>query len=273
MCQISFSVNATDSDGSIVSGEGRYKLSSTSTWSSPFSIPNINSASTPDINADGDYDLEIRVLDNSSGYSSWTSVAGFSVGNCNPMSFSNALLSMNYTKNDCPSNQTGSSVTYTVAANTYQSNISQADADQQATNDQQANGQTFANTNGTCTANSNLVINSSIPTIQGLGTIDITGGEPLEVINLSFGLLFYNGTGNQLNKSIDFNTVSGVTLDVNNQSDTTSVTLDNLGNYSTDYVITEGELSCNVSMTNRSAALAIPLPTNTLIDMPNLVAI
>jgi hypothetical protein len=55
-------------------------------------------------------------------------------------------------RNNCPSGQTGTSITYTVPANTYSSGTSQAAADQLALNDIAANGQNYANTNGTCTS-------------------------------------------------------------------------------------------------------------------------
>ena len=65
--------------------------------------------------------------------------------------FWNAAESAPFTKNNCATGATGSSVTYTVAANTYSSTISQADANQQAINAVNANGQNYANANGTCT--------------------------------------------------------------------------------------------------------------------------
>jgi YD repeat-containing protein len=65
--------------------------------------------------------------------------------------FYNVQKSGNFTRNNCPAGGTPSSVTYTVAAGTYSSTISQATADQLAQNDVNANGQTYANNNGTCT--------------------------------------------------------------------------------------------------------------------------
>jgi 20S proteasome alpha/beta subunit len=71
------------------------------------------------------------------------------IENCT--AFVNVQKSGNFTRNNCAVGGTGSTVTYTVPANTYASFISQADADQQAQNDVNANGQTYANNNGTCT--------------------------------------------------------------------------------------------------------------------------
>ncbi len=76
------------------------------------------------------------------------------VENCaSPLTYYNAQASQSFTRNNCPAGYTGSSVTYTVPASTYNSTISQADADQQAQNDISANGQAYANANGTCTQN------------------------------------------------------------------------------------------------------------------------
>ncbi|MCC6289880.1 MAG: hypothetical protein IT249_18540 [Chitinophagaceae bacterium] len=64
----------------------------------------------------------------------------------------NVEKSGSFTRNNCGTGSTGSTVTYTVAAGTYSSTISQADADQQAQNNVNANGQSYANANGTCSA-------------------------------------------------------------------------------------------------------------------------
>ena len=63
-----------------------------------------------------------------------------------------------FTKAGCATGYSGSQVTYTVPAGKYSSNISQADADQQAQADVTANGQNYANTNGTCIANITFTI-------------------------------------------------------------------------------------------------------------------
>lgn len=66
--------------------------------------------------------------------------------------FMNQTLGITKTKNNCPSGQVGSSVTYTVQENRYSSTISQADANQKARDQEDVNAQNYANTNGTCTA-------------------------------------------------------------------------------------------------------------------------
>ncbi|MFT3750880.1 MAG: DUF5977 domain-containing protein [Agriterribacter sp.] len=75
--------------------------------------------------------------------------------------FVNAQQSRSIRKNNCTGCQVGSYVTYTVPAGTYISNVSQADADQQALNNIAANGQAYANTNGTCGAPPNAGINAT----------------------------------------------------------------------------------------------------------------
>ena len=63
----------------------------------------------------------------------------------------NSTQSGSFTKNNCPAGFTGSSVTYTVTAGSYGSDISQADANAQALNDLNTNGQAYANAFGSCT--------------------------------------------------------------------------------------------------------------------------
>lgn len=70
------------------------------------------------------------------------------------VTYYNVATSGIFTKNDCSSGFTGSLVSYNVAANTYSSIISQADADAQAASDVATNGQTYANAHGVCISNS-----------------------------------------------------------------------------------------------------------------------
>jgi 20S proteasome alpha/beta subunit len=65
--------------------------------------------------------------------------------------FYNVVKSGTFTRNNCGAGGTGGSVTYTVAARTYNSTSSQAVADTLAQTDVNNNGQAYANTNGTCT--------------------------------------------------------------------------------------------------------------------------
>ncbi len=70
---------------------------------------------------------------------------------CAAGTYWNVAQSANFTRNNCLTGYTGSTVTYTVPAGTYSSTISQANADQLAINDVNANGQAYANVHGTCT--------------------------------------------------------------------------------------------------------------------------
>lgn len=72
-------------------------------------------------------------------------------GDCSlPITYYNTFVTLARTKNNCPTGQTGSSVTYAVAYGKYSSAISQADANQKAQNDLNTNAQSYANANGTC---------------------------------------------------------------------------------------------------------------------------
>ncbi|RYE25514.1 MAG: hypothetical protein EOP51_03850 [Sphingobacteriales bacterium] len=71
------------------------------------------------------------------------------IGYCIPV-FRNAVQSVSLSRNNCPSGQGTTPVTYTVAAATYTSQYSQMDADQQALDDIAANAQAYANQHGTC---------------------------------------------------------------------------------------------------------------------------
>ena len=89
---------------------------------------------------------------------------------CIPVYY-NTARSQAFTRNNCGSSYTGSTVTYTVAANTYSSTVSQADADAKAQNNINTNGQNYANTNGTCsficcsiTGNDKKCVNGSCQT-------------------------------------------------------------------------------------------------------------
>ncbi|PSL46715.1 PA14 domain-containing protein [Chitinophaga niastensis] len=94
----------------------------------------------------------ISVADANSKTMAKVNAGGQAYANANGIcTFYNVVKSQAFTRNNCAAGGTGSSVTYTVAAATYSSTISQADADAKATADITANGQAYANTNGTCT--------------------------------------------------------------------------------------------------------------------------
>jgi|GEM_PF-594772 len=81
--------------------------------------------------------------------------------------FYSAQASGAFTRNNCPSGQTGSTVTYTVAAYSYSSYVSQADADQQAQNQVTSGGQSYANSTGTCSVVCSFTWQSPISGYQG----------------------------------------------------------------------------------------------------------
>jgi 20S proteasome alpha/beta subunit len=102
-------------------------------YNSTISLADANQKAVDAVNAGG------QAYANTNGSCTWT----------------NQAQSGNFTRNNCPANYSGSSVTYNVAANTYNSTISLADANQKAIDDVNANGQAYANTNGTCISNCN----------------------------------------------------------------------------------------------------------------------
>ncbi|MBL7728530.1 MAG: hypothetical protein JNM68_12625, partial [Dinghuibacter sp.] len=69
---------------------------------------------------------------------------------CGQAMYGNEAQSMIFIRNNCGAGYTGSAVTYTVAANTYFSAVSVAEANTLALAAINANGQAFANNNGNC---------------------------------------------------------------------------------------------------------------------------
>jgi hypothetical protein len=67
-----------------------------------------------------------------------------------PTTYYNNLISEVFTRNNCTGNTIGGTYVYTVAANTYSSTISQADADAKAENQILTSGQAAANANASC---------------------------------------------------------------------------------------------------------------------------
>ncbi len=70
---------------------------------------------------------------------------------CSGVMYTNDPQTGNFTRNNCTSGYTGSTVTYTVPSGTYFSPVSVSEANTQAVADVNANGQAYANANGTCT--------------------------------------------------------------------------------------------------------------------------
>lgn len=121
--------------------------------------------------------------------------------------FYNTVQSGNFTRNNCDPNSIGSSVTYTVPANTYSSSIDVNDANQKALNDISINGQNNANAIGTCTLppiNITGKTSYSYSSSSGSGTISSNAGRLVRVNISASG-------SNGFNYSINV-TVSGVTI-------------------------------------------------------------
>ena len=98
----------------------------------------------------------------------------------------NVVETGSYTRNNCTTGYAGSTVVYTVAANTYSSIISQADANQKAINDVTANGQNYANANGTCTPTATLTY----------GDLALTGGSASVSFTAAIGTMTLSVDGN-----------------------------------------------------------------------------
>lgn len=100
---------------------------------------NVYSSATSQADADtkaqNDINTNGQTYANNNGYCTWM----------------NAVQSGTFTRNNCQSGATPTSVVYSVPAATYSSTVSQADADQKAVNDVNANGQNYANNNAVCT--------------------------------------------------------------------------------------------------------------------------
>ena len=123
--------------------------------------------------------------------------------------FYNTVQNGTFTRNNCPQNYVGSSVTYTVPANTYTSSIDVNDANQKALNDIAINGQSYANdpnNGGTCTLTPVYITGKtsySYSSNSGTGTITATPGRLIRVNISANGSGGYNYTMNV--------TVQGVT--------------------------------------------------------------
>ncbi len=123
-------------------------------------------------------------------------------GTCNQVWY-NTAQSGSFTRNNCGGGSTGSTVTYTVAANTYMSYISQADADQKAINDVNTNGQAYANANGTCSTQGCTATIAS-------GLYPIASGASTSNGTTTFYMIFnVNGGTITLNSNIIIGQITG----------------------------------------------------------------
>jgi hypothetical protein len=112
-------------------------------------IPYIESGTTFNliINTDGTVDVQVV----SGPIPPAGSTVGFSGSyDINMNAYYSAAESGTFCRNNCPSGETGSCVTYTIPAYQYHSYVSQQDANNQADSALAAGGQDYANANGTC---------------------------------------------------------------------------------------------------------------------------
>jgi 20S proteasome alpha/beta subunit len=111
-----------------------------------YNVP-ANTYSSTSSQADADAQAQNDVNNNAQAYANAN-------GTCSYF-FTNTAKSGAFTRNNCGTGGKGSTVIYTIPANTYSSTLSQADADLKAQNALNANGQTYANANGTCSYSGN----------------------------------------------------------------------------------------------------------------------
>jgi hypothetical protein len=78
-----------------------------------------------------------------------------------PVVFLSVQKTATFTRDNCQAGNIGSSIVYTVPANTYSSPVSQVEADQLAQNDVDTNGQAYANAQGTCPVFYNPVMSAT----------------------------------------------------------------------------------------------------------------
>lgn len=100
-----------------------------------------------------------------------------------------------FTKNDCEGGYLGSSVVYTVLADSYTSLISQADADAKAQEDVDLNGQAYANENGTCALS--VLINGQFSAGQYLSNYAAITGCSYPTIN-GKAFIVWNAAGGRI---------------------------------------------------------------------------
>jgi YD repeat-containing protein len=107
------------------------------------------------------------------------------------ITYFNAQKSGTFTKTNCSFGQIGSSVTYSVPAGIYSSQVSQAAADALAQNDVNNNGPAYANANGTCSSN---------VTIQSTNFVGVSGFTAVYTntsTNQQYSFIVSSNTGTQ----------------------------------------------------------------------------
>lgn len=178
--------------------------------------------------------LEKDINPNSSSYNQtrWSDVGPDDA--CPANTYYNSQQSQSFTRNNCNTGFTGSTVTYTVPAGKYSSTVSQAAADQQAINDINANGQNYANTNGACTASCSFVWSSSGFGIGSTYSSLVTSNGTTGSFQFAFSPSFNGYTGGQIGTingslCIPSATRTLTVTDGNSSSRTWNITINNFG--------------------------------------------
>jgi uncharacterized protein DUF5977 len=114
-----------------------------------------------------------------------------------PVTFTNPLISEVVTRNNCSAGYQGGAVTYTVAANTYSSSISQLDADIQADINMLTNAQNYANSNGSCSLIYYNVAVSETDTTRSCGPGSVGGPVTYTVPANTYSSIISQADANQ----------------------------------------------------------------------------
>ncbi|HEY0668635.1 MAG TPA: DUF5977 domain-containing protein, partial [Sphingobacteriaceae bacterium] len=117
-------------------------------------------------------------------------------GSCIPL-YGNDARSVTFTKGGCAIGSIGSTVTYTVPANTYFSKVDKNDANRIRDEDIEANGYSFAEKTGTCTTTTEPIWESASPAVyscQKNGSNQNTGTQLIQVTDVNPNSPTYNTT-------------------------------------------------------------------------------
>ncbi|WP_144915807.1 DUF5977 domain-containing protein [Mucilaginibacter frigoritolerans] len=155
-----------------------------------------------------DYDQDERLIDIKDlhqnivkaynyGYAGWNAA-----GSNNGVFTNNSTISQAFARNNCGTGYVGSQVLYTVNQGTYQSYISQADANAKAQDDLNRNGPDYANANGGCTIAPCIQPTLNITEASGNGSITITTNEVSFQSTTLVLEVYNNSTGNQVGQLI-----------------------------------------------------------------------
>ena len=130
---------------SISKSAGAYRNNCTLGYQGSYETYTVAASNVVDITSQADVDARAQANANA-GAQAYAN----SVGSC-PVVYYNVTKTATATRNNCGTAYNGSSVTYTIAANTYNNITSQASVDATAQSAVDSGVQAYANANGTCT--------------------------------------------------------------------------------------------------------------------------